>query len=57
MDTRFWWRNQKEKHCLKDLGIDGMIILKRILQKHAQTVLTGLIWLWVWTSGTLLRTQ
>jgi hypothetical protein len=28
--TGFWWRNLKERNLLKDLGVDGRIILKYI---------------------------
>jgi len=29
----FWWGNLKERDHLKDLGMDEMMILKRILKK------------------------
>jgi hypothetical protein len=32
VDTVFWWGNLSETHHLKDLGIDGSIILKWIFK-------------------------
>jgi hypothetical protein len=43
----FWWENLTETHHLKDLGIDGSIILKLIFKSE-------LIWLRIETSGRLL---
>jgi hypothetical protein len=33
-DSCFWWLNLKERDYLEDLGIEGMIILKWILQNR-----------------------
>ena len=33
MHTGFWWRTLKEGDGLDDVGIDGRVILKRILKK------------------------
>jgi hypothetical protein len=33
MLTRFYWRNLRERDHLKDPGVDGRIILKRIFEK------------------------
>jgi len=30
---RFWWEKLKERYPLKDVGIDGRIMLKWILKK------------------------
>jgi uncharacterized protein YjcR len=30
----FWWGSMKEKDCLEDLHMDGMIILKWILRNR-----------------------
>jgi hypothetical protein len=38
----------------KDLGVDGEIILKRILQKQGRRVRVGLIWLRMETYGGFL---
>jgi len=29
----FWWGNQRERYHLKDLSVDGRILLKMYLQK------------------------
>jgi hypothetical protein len=36
-DVWFQWRNLKESYHLKDLGIDGKIILKYTLNKSDET--------------------
>jgi hypothetical protein len=33
MHTGFWWGNPREGDHLKDIGVDGRIILKWILEK------------------------
>jgi hypothetical protein len=45
LHTEFWWRDLRERDHLKDLGIDGRIILKWILNKLDGKAWTGLIWL------------
>jgi len=50
MNTGFWWKNLK----LRDLSIDGRIIVRWILRKFYGNVWTGLIWLRIRTSGWLL---
>lgn len=35
-DTRFWWRNPKEREHLQDFAIDGSIILKWILKRRGK---------------------
>jgi hypothetical protein len=42
MYTGFWWGNLRERDYMKDLGIDGWIILKRIF-KMWDGAWTGLI--------------
>jgi hypothetical protein len=42
---------------LKDPGVDGSIILRRIIQKSVATAWTGLIWLRTRESDELLLTQ
>jgi hypothetical protein len=32
--TGFWWGNLKERDNLKDLGVDGTIILKWVFKKR-----------------------
>jgi len=42
------------KGHLEDVGVDGKIILERILGKYGGKVWTGCIWLRIGTSGGLL---
>ena len=46
----FWWESLKTIHTLKDLGVDGMMIMKLIFKKWDGTW-TGLIWFRIGTSG------
>jgi len=39
------------KSSLKEVGVDGRIILKSILKKNSRRLWTGFIWFWIWTSG------
>jgi hypothetical protein len=48
-------RSFKKRHNFTDLGVDGRIILNRILQKQA-VMWAAFDWLWTWSSGVLLRT-
>jgi hypothetical protein len=41
MDTRFWWGDLKETECQEDIGIDGRIILKWLLETQDDRVWTG----------------
>jgi len=50
----FWWGKFKERENLRDLGVDGRIILNRSLQIGRGWAWTGLIWLGIRTSGDLL---
>jgi hypothetical protein len=44
------------KHHFEDLGVDGRIILERILGKYGGNMWTGFICLWIEASGGLLGT-
>jgi hypothetical protein len=39
------------KNHLKDLGVDGNIILQWILEKHVGKLWTGCVWLWTEANG------
>ena len=49
MYTKFWW--EMEKDHLKDLGIDGRIILRCIIKNCYGRAWTGLIWLGIGRNG------
>jgi hypothetical protein len=53
----FWWGNLRERDNFEYLGVDGRIILNRVLKKLFGWLWTGLIWLRIGTSGGLLKTQ
>jgi hypothetical protein len=50
-------QNIKGRDYLRDLGVDGRIILKLSLHKHDVPMLTGLIWLRTDPRGGLLWTR
>jgi hypothetical protein len=45
MHKKFWLENLMGRDHLKDLGIDGMIILKWVLGKQGVKMVAGCIWL------------
>jgi len=47
----FWWGNLRERDHLKDPGVDGRIILRRIFRKWDVRVWTGSSWLRIGTGG------
>jgi hypothetical protein len=49
--TRFWWENLRERDHWGDPGIDGRIILRRIMRKWDVGIWTGLSWLRIETDG------
>ena len=47
----FWWGNLRERHHLRDPGVDGRIILRWIFRKWKVGVWTGSSWLRIVTGG------
>ena len=45
------WGNQTERDHFEDLGVEGRIILKCILENEVGTALTTLIWARIGTGG------
>jgi hypothetical protein len=54
MPTKFQSENLKGRDHLEDLGVEGKILLERILGTLGGKVLAGCIWLRTGTSGGLL---
>ena len=57
MPTVSWLVNLKERRHLEKLGVDGKIILKRILKDEEGRAQTGPIMLIVVTNGCLFSTR
>jgi hypothetical protein len=53
MHTKFWSEYLKERDHLEDIGVDGRIILKWVLEKRCVMMWTGFIWLSVGSNGGL----
>jgi len=51
MNAWFQWVNLKKRDSLQDLGVDGSIILKFVMNTCCRRVWTGFIWLRVQKSG------
>jgi hypothetical protein len=51
VDPGFGWGDLRERDHLKDLGVDGMIILKRFFKKWDGEAWTGLLWLRIGTGS------
>jgi hypothetical protein len=49
--TRFWLGDVRKRACFEDIGVDGKIILKWIVQKWNEELWTGLIWLRIGKGG------
>jgi hypothetical protein len=43
--TRYWWGKPKTRNRLEDLGVDGRIALKCILNEQYRRVWSGFIWI------------
>jgi hypothetical protein len=50
----FSWGDLMKRNHLEELGVDGMIILKRIFKKWDGETWTELLWLRIGTGGGLL---
>jgi len=53
MCKKFWSENLKVRDHSEDLGVDGRIVLERILEKQGGKLWTDFIWLGIGTSGGL----
>jgi len=47
--SRFWWGNLRERGCLGEIGVSGMIILKFTFKMWDRRAWTGLTWLRIGT--------
>jgi hypothetical protein len=54
MRTKFWSENLKGRDHSEDMGIDGKIILQRMLGKYGGKTLTLWIWLRIGANDRLL---
>jgi len=54
VNTEFWYQNVKVTDHLKDLGVDGSIILNWVVERENGMVLNGIILLRIGTGGGLL---
>ena len=54
MHTEFWWGNLKDRNNLRDLEVDGRIILKSVIKKYGGRAWTGYTGLWIRISSVLL---
>jgi len=52
--AKFWLETLEGRDHSKDLGVDGTIILVKILGKYDGKVWTGFVWLRIVTNGWLL---
>jgi hypothetical protein len=52
--TEFWWGDLEERVHVEDLGTDGRVILKWIINTLEREEWTGLIWPKMGTGGGLL---
>jgi hypothetical protein len=57
LDTQLLEYNVKRREHSEDLGVDGKIILERILGKQGGKIWTGCVSLRTGISGGLLRTR
>jgi hypothetical protein len=55
--TEFWLGNIRERDHLKDLGLDGKIMLEPILKDWNEWVCTVLFLLMIGTNGEILYTR
>jgi len=52
--TGFWWEGPRERDHLKDLDVEGKIILKWIFKEWDVESCTRLFWFMIGTYGRLL---
>jgi hypothetical protein len=54
MHTKFWSENPKGRDYSEELGVDGTVALKYIVEKLGEKLLTGFIWLRIRMGGGFL---